>query len=566
MRTNLEKNTHMLITKKLLEEGHKTYSQYFQLFELHFIPRENKQSVAYMVPDKGIIYLNEGITSWPLVSLLIRHEMMHEYLQHGKRLQDYLKSKNLQSNPQMQKIGNLAADWELSKFYSRPIDKNDTTSIDNDYYNAKNLYFGTGKLDPEYEEIGKGLVMELDQEDWFNKNLSFEQMIDELLKDIDSIEDKIKDSSMINDMSEEQQQAAESYHDSQVLKDKAKELRKEAKKKRSENQQNKDNNTENNQEDSSTDDSDTSDNKITSSSSADLENEAEELENKAKELEELADKVRQGIEKMPPSFTEAGKKAEENIDDKLQKIKDFWDDINRDNAKKDDRNIELDRIYKNQQSKIIRNKRLSTKMNNSLSLKPFSSFNLDIQRAIKSQAVDLEKEWQTYTKVNRRMMPLTRVTGVVRPSTIKELPKKKPIKLNVYIDYSGSWSPVEKRQAGDSALKELESKYCKGPHPKLIIDKYYVTDEVYPFSEGPKGAYGANGEAIVKHIMDTKPDNVLILTDSDADYVSSNVTIKGCAWFLFYDTYAPSLYKAIRALKGSYVYDIHDHSLDKITK
>ena len=530
--TKLERETHNILTDALIEEGHSTYASYFQLFELHLIPRTNTHSIAYMIPDKGVIYLNEGITDLDMASLLIRHEMMHQYLEHGRRAIEYLKSKGKNDNNQLHKLCNYAADLELSKYYSRKIDPNSKKWYDYDL--AKNIHFGTSKSDKDYLELGKGLVLELDHKDWFDQDLTFEEMLDKLLEENENLENFLKSmSNMLNDMNEEQQQAAENYHDSQQLKEKASQLKKQAQKLRKQNQ----------------------------------DNTSEELEKQAEELEKQAEQVEKGIEKMPPSFTEQGKEAEEEIQDKLQKIKDFWNDVNKKQNEKEEKEAELKRIYKNNERK---EKLKAYQKAKELPLKPFSNFYLDIINAIRKQTIEVDQYTDTYTKVNRQTFPWSLKTGVLRPAQAKIDPKKqKLIRLNVYIDYSGSWLPKEKREAGDKAVATLEQKYGeKSKHPKLKITKYYVTSTVTPFEEGkPKDGTGANGPAIIDDIKKTHPDNVLILTDSDANSSQSDsVDIPGCAWFLFYDDYAPNLYNAIKAKRGKFVYDIHDNKLTKHTE
>lgn len=123
-----EKAAHDLIRKTLLEAGHKTYAEYFMLFELHLFDNAemggtpDQPVIAFMLPDKGIIYLNKDIDDLDSVEFLMRHEMIHEYLKHHPRLKDYLRKKqNLpddeepEISAEMQQLGNLAADWDQSR-------------------------------------------------------------------------------------------------------------------------------------------------------------------------------------------------------------------------------------------------------------------------------------------------------------------------------------------------------------------------------------------------------------------------------------------------------------------
>ena len=79
------------IVKYLDKQGCHTFAEYMSLFDLHFIPSSQGNQVAYMIPDAGKIYINKDITDINVLSLLLRHEMMHEYLRHQQRLVDLLR-------------------------------------------------------------------------------------------------------------------------------------------------------------------------------------------------------------------------------------------------------------------------------------------------------------------------------------------------------------------------------------------------------------------------------------------------------------------------------------------
>ena len=46
-----------------------------------------------MLPDKGMIFINKDINDIDIIDLLLRHEMLHQYLRHGKRYQNIIKQK-----------------------------------------------------------------------------------------------------------------------------------------------------------------------------------------------------------------------------------------------------------------------------------------------------------------------------------------------------------------------------------------------------------------------------------------------------------------------------------------
>lgn len=114
--TELEKVTKEDITKYFLEEGHKTYAAYFQQFDLHLLPKESKE-IAFMFPDKWEIYLNSAITDLDTVSMLLRHEMLHQFLRHGARFDDMIRvRRKIQPGDPIPHDEQYAIDQLLSNF------------------------------------------------------------------------------------------------------------------------------------------------------------------------------------------------------------------------------------------------------------------------------------------------------------------------------------------------------------------------------------------------------------------------------------------------------------------
>ena len=76
-------------------------------------------------------------------------------------------------------------------------------------------------------------------------------------------------------------------------------------------------------------------------------------------------------------------------------------------------------------------------------------------------------------------------------------------------------------------------------------------------AEADRGGSGLNGPAVIDHLNKTKPDNVIIMTDSDPEYYDYQkiCRIPGAAWFLFYGGVAPTFAAHIRAKSKKY-YDL----------
>lgn len=186
--TNKEKALHEHIRRLLKTQGYKTYAQLFSHFDLNLT--SSPEVIAYMEPGRGRIVINQGLDE-KQISTTIRHEILHEYLKHEKRLlrklaenvgldpdklDDYsldeLKRK-LYSNSSF----NIAADYEISNRGYTPKDKENIRAI---------LLNG---------EIVRGLVTEDDHPDWVD--LSVEEMYDKLQEQEAAIQQQQEDDGIL---------------------------------------------------------------------------------------------------------------------------------------------------------------------------------------------------------------------------------------------------------------------------------------------------------------------------------------------------------------------------------
>ena len=171
--TREEKAAKYFLSRVLSTEGYPTYAKIFSKFDLNFT--NDPSVIAYMEPNKGRIVINRGVDETQ-ASVLIRHEILHDYLRHEKRLLDKLaKDKNLDPDDldditikDLKKdlyssdIFNIAADYEIS---NRGYTDKDKQTVKNIELNGRVL---------------SGLVTEDDHPDWID--LSVEEMFDELRK------------------------------------------------------------------------------------------------------------------------------------------------------------------------------------------------------------------------------------------------------------------------------------------------------------------------------------------------------------------------------------------------
>ena len=156
MATTLRNDAKNEIMKILREQGYPTYAKLVSYFDIYLTDDPNV--VGYMVPDKAKIVLN-GALSINQVSTIIRHEILHEYLDHAMRRKDWETKTGRQGDHQ---TANIAMDYEISNRGYTDADK----------LTARSIILG--------DQVLRGLVTEDQYPGWENK--TFEEMYDELLK------------------------------------------------------------------------------------------------------------------------------------------------------------------------------------------------------------------------------------------------------------------------------------------------------------------------------------------------------------------------------------------------
>ena len=172
--TRDEYATKEYLADRLAEQGYVTYSKLFELFDLRLT--YNPTVVGYMEPGEGRITLNGTLDEHTLL-LVIRHEIMHEYLTHEMRAIKHLARKkgideddiddvslaDLKNELYSNSIFNIAGDYEISN----------RTYTDQDKKDIRNIRLNG--------RIVSGLVTEIDHPDWVD--LPLEDMYDLLEKE-----------------------------------------------------------------------------------------------------------------------------------------------------------------------------------------------------------------------------------------------------------------------------------------------------------------------------------------------------------------------------------------------
>ena len=171
--TKEEKFAKEYIQKELSKQGYPTYASLLGYFDLNLTDRPNV--IAYMEPGKGRIVVNRGLDE-DQVSVVIRHEILHNYLEHENRLLKKLaKDANLDYD--------ILSDIEIGDL-KKDLYKNDDFNYAADYEISNLAYTDRDKETIKQINInGKilsGLVTEDDHPEWVE--LSVEEMYDKLRK------------------------------------------------------------------------------------------------------------------------------------------------------------------------------------------------------------------------------------------------------------------------------------------------------------------------------------------------------------------------------------------------
>ena len=124
--------------------------------------------------------------------------------------------------------------------------------------------------------------------------------------------------------------------------------------------------------------------------------------------------------------------------------------------------------------------------------------------------------------------------------------------VNVYWDVSGSFSDPRKTASARQAIEQL-NKYKRSGQLKL--NTWYFADRVASTASAAGG--GTNGDNVLKHIRQTRPDNVIIITDNGFFMSPTSVEVPGTAWMLFYDGRTPELVAALHGKRRTLIFDIN---------
>lgn len=224
---------------------------------------------------------------------------------------------------------------------------------------------------------------------------------------------------------------------------------------------------------------------------------------------------------------------EEPLDDndaRLKRIKDLLNDKNT-----------SDKISREAEDKVDKEKRAkASKELNKYKNSPLNKFKDSLQSFIKKEIGEVKSS--SWSKINKKYAG----TGTIKAGTSKHASGKIPL-INVYFDRSGSWDAA-KTKVGEQAIATLNN-YVR--QHKLKIDLYYFNNDVFTNDRDGEGWGGTDPVPVMNHINATKPDNVIIMTDSDFDWYDDfpSATVPGAVWMLFKGGVSKKLQERLKGKK-----------------
>lgn len=490
----------------LSQQGYPTYAKLLNLFDVYLT--DDPEVIGYMIPGKAKIVLNGGLNT-DQVSTIVRHEILHEYFVHGPRKDQFQKDHpELGDNHQ---LSNIAGDYDISNKGYTEADKK----------TVRNIRLGDKTL--------SGLVTEDQHPDWVG--LSYEEMYEKLLQEMQKNKEELQqemdkcDSVSKKDVDDLQDDIDNAKGSSSSSQDK-------------DSKQQKSSNSSGSSDEQSEQDADKSDdgNGSAGKKMDDLSNELDKI---GDELDKL-DGSKEGESNNKRSSNAGGassdkdktpidtpeeQKARDELAKRVAEIKKAFEDA------KQQQKIEQEA----QQAKRRENNKKEAQKIDRINRSGISKFKLSLNKFISNQIE--EEDEDSYAREN----PTYADTDYIMPGRIRRENKHIPI-INVYWDVSGSFDNPAKTAAARNAIGTLNTYVRSGD---IEIHTFYFADHVSDTQSG--AGMGTNGEPVVQHIIDTKPDNVIIITDGDtSDQRLPSVQVPGAVWMLFYDNESDALKTHVR--------------------
>lgn len=512
MMTKRERLGKEQIIKKLGESGYPTYADLFSLFDLHLT--KDPDVVGFMVPEKAEITINENLDI-EQVSLVVRHEILHEFLDHKKRIEKI--------GGKMDQLSNIAGDYEISNVGYTDADKSA----------ARSIRIG--------DRVLQGLVTDYDHPEWVDK--TYEEIYELLKKESP---ESLKQPQIGNRGNKNIQDSENAERRAQSIRDSASDAEQQAKQEAGDSGQGQSDNSENSESGDSSEDGD-SGSSDGSSGSGKKRNKYDDEEYKnmspeekkkerarrrreaAKKLKEEADKLIDDIKDVldessssSDGSSEGGDSTDEVFDtpeeqreksERIKKIKEILSDLSKGEQ------ILSESTSAVQKDKVAKAAKDAQKYRSS----PLTKFTESLNKFIKDAVARARNN--SWAHINKKYVN----SGLLRPGQSYSARGNVPL-INVYFDRSGSWDK-EKTLKGQEAIATLNRYVIRG---EIKLNLYYFNTQIGSVDMGGSG--GTRGEPILQHILQTKPNNVIVLTDDDISDCRTRVVIPGGVWYLWYGT------------------------------
>lgn len=263
-----------------------------------------------------------------------------------------------------------------------------------------------------------------------------------------------------------------------------------------------------------------------------------------KDFQDQEEKERQAqIEKEKGEEGESDSQSSD--EDRLKKIKNAMSDKNTEAG------LNSDDIRVSQRERELRRKAAKRNADayNKSSGKAFdiSAFENDFSKFIANEVAEVEVEEPSWSRRNRRYVS----SPFIMPGNRREIQQGPVPTVRVYFDHSGSWDE-NKIAVGKRVIESITANYVK--QRKLILEVLYFGNVV---SENPDDTGGGTyGTPIMEDIKKYKPDNVIIMTDSDISDIVGMTKVKGGVFLLFKGGVSVNLQQSIKGKKFTRSYEI----------
>lgn len=513
MAVTLRKDAKSKLIYTLREQGYGTYARLLDYFDVYIT--DDPKVVGYMVPQKAKIVLN-GNLSMEQVSTVVRHEILHEFLTHMERNKAFhdINGKYLP----VHELSNIAGDFEISNLGYTDADKREMKRLK---LNGQTL---------------QGLVTDIDRPGW--ENLTYEEMYQKLLDENEATKDALQD--LLDRINKLNQQDMDDLNDGlEDLEDQndgsssSSNSGEASGKETSEEDEEEGQSGGNGEKDPSNEESSEEKSSAAKQAIADA---ASELQGQLKKIQGKQQQIKdyQQSDGSGGFLDQEDQRDLLDISARVAAIQRAFKDLKI-------RSDMLDEVRVNKQKEqAVRAARDVDRFRKS----GLQRFKMALNRFIQNEIV-MKKE-QTY----RRTDPRYDDTDFIMPGEM-ETPSGHIPSINVYWDASGSFSPPEKTAAARKAIETL-NKYVRSGDIKMNV--WYHGNRI---SDNFRDAGGGNSSNIVEeHILQTKPDNVIVITDGDLSNDTLRATVPGAVWMLFYDRRSPGLMNSLHGKKETKYFDI----------